>query len=207
MSSNKKKDMEASDDDDEYDEDYEDEGRSDDDLLRKIGMLCQKCVEYKRILKRLKMDFRLSKSHGRQTKHQIRIDYDWDGKETNSADSVLSFVKEYLFPCYKFLKDGWMEYDNGLENLLSFVQGKVKIPEGAEYKDQWERVICPTIQVKYVSIRCSLNNEIQRTYKSKCIHMNAKFFNITKNDLKLILSVYQGILGGKRLILTCRGKW
>jgi hypothetical protein len=21
----------------------------------------------------------------------------------------------------------------------------VKIPEGAEYKDQWERVICPTI--------------------------------------------------------------
>jgi hypothetical protein len=37
---------------------------------------------------------------------------------------------------YKFLKDGWMEYDNGPESLLAFVQGKVKIPEGAEYKDQ-----------------------------------------------------------------------
>ncbi len=48
-----------------------------------------------------------------------------------------------------------------------FVQGKVQIPEGAEYKDQWERVICPTIQAKYVTIRCNLNNEIQRTYKSK----------------------------------------
>jgi hypothetical protein len=39
MSSNKKRDMVASDDDNEYDDDYEDEGRLDDELLRKIGML------------------------------------------------------------------------------------------------------------------------------------------------------------------------
>ncbi len=39
-----------------------------------------------------------------------------------------------------------------------FVQRKVKIPEGADYKDQWERVICPTIQAKYFTIRCNLNN-------------------------------------------------
>ncbi len=71
----------ASDDDDEYDEDYEDEGRLDDELLRKIGMFCQKCVENKRIINRLKMDLRLSKSHARQTKCQIRINYDWDGDE------------------------------------------------------------------------------------------------------------------------------
>ncbi len=157
--------MEASDDDDEYDKDYEDEGRSYDALLRKIGMLRQRCVEYERIIKRLKMDLRLSKPHARQTKCQIRIDYDWDGKEANFADSVLSFVKEYLFPHYMFLKDGWMEHDDGPESLSMFVQeGKVKNPEGAEYKDQWERVICPTIQAKYVTIRCNLNNEIQRTY-------------------------------------------
>ncbi len=62
----------ASDDDDENDEDYKEEGRSDGDLLRKIGMLCQKCVECKRIIKRLKMDMRLLKSHARQTKCQIR---------------------------------------------------------------------------------------------------------------------------------------
>ncbi len=68
------------------------------------------------------MDLRLLKSHARQTKHQIRIDYDWDGKEANFANLVLSFVKEYLFPHYKFLKDGWMEYDNGTERLLMFVQ-------------------------------------------------------------------------------------
>jgi hypothetical protein len=122
------------------------------------------------------MDLRLLKSHARQTKCQIRINYDWDGKEANFADSVLSFVKKYLFPRYKFLKDRWMEYDDGPESLLTSVQGKVKIPEGAEYKDQWERVTCPTIQAKYVTIRCNLNNEIQRTYKSKCIQMWTKFF-------------------------------
>ena len=74
MSSNNKRDMEASDDDNEYDEDYKDKGRLHDALLRKIWMLCQRCVEYKRIVKRLKMDLRLLKSHVRQTKHQIRID-------------------------------------------------------------------------------------------------------------------------------------
>jgi hypothetical protein len=74
MSSNNKRDREASDDDNEYDEDYKDKGRLHDALLRKIWMLCQRCVEYKRIVKRLKMDLRLLKSHVRQTKHQIRID-------------------------------------------------------------------------------------------------------------------------------------
>jgi hypothetical protein len=68
MSSNKKRDMEASDDDDEYDEDYKDNSRTHDALLRKIGMLCQRCIENKRIIKRLKTDLRLSKSHARQTK-------------------------------------------------------------------------------------------------------------------------------------------
>jgi hypothetical protein len=132
MSTNTKRDKEASDDDDEYDEDYKDKGRLHDALLRKIGMLCQRCVEYERIVKRLKMELRLSKSHARQTKHQIRINYDWDGKEANFANSVSSFVREYLFPHYKFLKDGWMENDNGPESLLMFVQVRVKIPEGAE---------------------------------------------------------------------------
>jgi hypothetical protein len=135
MSSYTKRDMEASDDNDEYDEDYEDKGRLHDALLRKIGMLCQKCVEYKRIVKWLKMELRLSKLHAKQTKNQIRIDYDLDGKEANFSNLVLSFVKEYLLPHYKFLKDGWMEYDDRTESFLTFLQGKAKIPEQAEYKD------------------------------------------------------------------------
>ncbi len=160
MSSNNKRDMKASEDDDEYDEDYKDGSSLHEALLRKIGMLRQRCFENGRIIKRLKMELRLSKSHARQTKCQIRINYNLDGKEANIADSVLSFVKEYLFPRFKFLKDRKMEYDKGQDSFSTFVQGKVKTPEGAEYKDQWERIICPTIQAKYVTIRCNLSNEI-----------------------------------------------
>jgi hypothetical protein len=54
----------------------------------------------------------------------------------------------------------------------------VKIPEGADYKDQWERVICLTIHTKYVTIRSNLNSKIQKTYKSKCIQMRTGFFSL-----------------------------
>jgi hypothetical protein len=82
------------------------------------------------------MDLRLSESHVRQTKHEIKIDCDWDGNEANFLDSVSSFVKEYLFPHYNFLKDRLMEYDDRPESLLLFVQGKVRIPE----KEQITRI-------------------------------------------------------------------
>jgi hypothetical protein len=70
MSTNNKRGMEASEDDDEYDEDYEDGSSLHDALLRKIGMLCQRCVENERLIKRLKMRLRLSKSHA--SKQNVR---------------------------------------------------------------------------------------------------------------------------------------
>ncbi len=94
--------METSDDDNEYGEDYGDKGRLHDALLRKIRMLCQKCVEYKRIVKRLKMDLRLLKSHVRQTKHQIRILYNWDGKKANFTDSVSVLLRNICFQVIRF---------------------------------------------------------------------------------------------------------
>ncbi len=127
--------------DDEIEEDYKDGGSLHDTLQRKIGMLCQRCVDFEILIKRLKMELRLSKFTARQMKHQIRPNYNWDGKEAIFADSVSSFVKEYLFPRFKFLKDGWMNYDKGQDSFSAFVEGKVQISEGAEYKDQWERVI------------------------------------------------------------------
>ena len=73
----------------------------------------------------------------------------------------------YLFLQYKFLKDGWMEYSDGFESLSSFVQRKMKIEQVEDFSGQWERVICPTIQIKYVTIRCNLNNEVRMAYKGK----------------------------------------
>ncbi len=100
MSSYNKRDMEASDDDDENDE-FKDKGRFHDALLRKIGMLCQRCVGYDRIFKRLKMELRLSKSHARQTKRPIRIDYYWDGEEAN-FNNFRIFVRNICFHFISF---------------------------------------------------------------------------------------------------------
>jgi hypothetical protein len=76
MSTKNKRDMEAfQEDDDEFEEDYKDRSSSNDTLLRNIEMLCQRCVENERLIKRLKMELRLSISTARQTKHQIRNNY------------------------------------------------------------------------------------------------------------------------------------
>ena len=60
-----------------------------------------------------------------------------------------------------------MAYDEKGESLLSFVQRKMNMEDKEDFKGLWERVISPTIQQKYVTIRCNLNNEVQKAYKSK----------------------------------------
>jgi hypothetical protein len=143
MSTDNQRDMEASEDDDEFEEDYKDGSSFLGALLRKIGMLHQRCIENERLIKRLKIELRLSKFHARQTKHQIRIESDWDGKEANFTDSVLSFVKEYLFPRVKFLKDGWIEYDKEQDSFSAFVQEKVQIPSmGESYMSNNSNKVC-----------------------------------------------------------------
>ena len=36
------------------------------------------------------------KLHERQTKRQIKIDYEWDGEEANLSNNVSNWVKTYL---------------------------------------------------------------------------------------------------------------
>ncbi len=45
-------------DDDEFEEDFKDGSSSNDTLLRKIGMLRQRCIENERLIKMLKMELR-----------------------------------------------------------------------------------------------------------------------------------------------------
>ncbi len=71
MSTNNKRDMEASEDNDEFEEDYKDGSSSHEALLRKIGMLCQRCVENERLIKRLKMKMEIVNILCKA----IRIDY------------------------------------------------------------------------------------------------------------------------------------
>ena len=88
----------------------------------------------------------MAKTVQKQTKKQVHIEQDWTGEETNYANSITKFCKTFLFPRYKFLKDGWHEYDpNRNDSLLSLVKQKVAIPERADYDHLWERVVVLTI--------------------------------------------------------------
>jgi hypothetical protein len=45
------------------------------------------------------------------------------------------------------------------------------IPEGADERDIWERVIVPLIMRKYQSMKCNINNDIKSIYMGmmKCL--------------------------------------
>ncbi len=77
MSTNNKRDVDASEEDDGFEEDYKDGSSSNDTLLRKVGMFHQRCVENERLIKRLKMELRLSKSkreaNETSDKEQLRL--------------------------------------------------------------------------------------------------------------------------------------
>jgi hypothetical protein len=102
-------------------------------------------------------------------KQKMRYDYQWNGEDAILADKVLEWVKTYLFSRYKFLKKGWMEFSKKTGSLSAFVATKMvsSIPSSLEYRDLWDRVICPKIRNKYVTIRCNLTNETRATYKGK----------------------------------------
>jgi hypothetical protein len=102
--------------------------------------------EQRKQIKYLQKKLAMAKTAQKQTKKQVQIQQDWTGEETNYANSITKFCKTFLFPRYKFLKDGWHEYDpNRNDSLLSLVKQKVAIPERADYKGLWERVVILTI--------------------------------------------------------------
>jgi hypothetical protein len=98
----------------------------------------------------------------------VREDYQWTGEEINFADSINNFCRDLLFPKYKFLKEGWQEYLPEKKNILySLCMRHLKIPEGSEKSDIWERVIVPSIKMKYVNMKGNMNNDSKRIYESR----------------------------------------
>ncbi len=97
----------------------------------------------------------------------MKIFQNWTGEETNYTDSITQFCKTFLFPRYKFLKKGWNEYDENRTSLSTLVKQYVATPKGANFENLWERVVVSTICLKYINIKCNLNNEIKDAYKSE----------------------------------------
>ena len=155
------------------DESYDEEAeyiKSNKAFDRENKWLDERCRELESKVKSLERVITVLKTNSeRKTKRQLRIDNAWDGEEVNLSDKVSDWVKAYLFPRYKFLKDGWMEYSNDDKSLSGFVRRKMKMEaiDESDFQKAWDRVICPTIQNKYVVVRCNLNNEVRKAYKGK----------------------------------------
>jgi hypothetical protein len=91
-----------------------------------------------------------------------------------------------LFHRYKFLRDGWHEYQpDASDSSSSLVQQKVIIPERGDYKDIWERVIVRTIRLKYIKIKCNRKNKIRAVYKSEYEKNGATILHA--NDIEHLL--------------------
>ncbi len=155
--------------DSDEDKDISQNGRISPNLTEKSRTELVKIIkEQRKQIKYLQKKLAMAKTVQKQTKKQVQIKQDWTGEETNYADSITKFCKTFLFPRYKFLKEWWHEYDpNRSDSLFSLVKQKVAILERADYKGLWERVVDPTIRLKYINMICNLNNEIKEVCMSE----------------------------------------
>ena len=98
---------------------------------------------------------------------QVREQLKWTGEEINFAETVHNFCKVFLFIRVKFLKDDWQRYlPMDKKSLYSVCMRHLKIPQGSEPKDIWERVIVPSIARKYQNMKCNLNGDVKALYMS-----------------------------------------
>ncbi len=124
--------------------------------------------------KRLKEELNnYKKKVRRSSKGDIRDSNRWTGNEAILADKVTKFSRDYMFPCYKFLKKGWQDYDPTNKKSLSYFVGRkmadtyrsMRFPTiGREFEDHWERVYVLVIGLKYQNMRCNLGSGVQAQY-------------------------------------------
>jgi hypothetical protein len=142
-----------------------------DDLLNMLK-------EKERIIKRQQMeiDYMKNKTQGKKT---IREFMNWSGEEINFSEDVNTFVREFLFTRYKFLKDGWQHYQsNKHDSLSSLCLRKLSLPDFAQKDDIWDRVIVPTIQSKYINIKGNMNNDLKKIYLSMMCFVKCDLKNV-----------------------------
>jgi hypothetical protein len=129
------------------------------------------------------VELRAPRGSPETTKMKTRESLGWDGEEANLAENVGYYCRAYLFPRYKFLKDKWDVYPDQQNSLSNFVKKGLKIPEGVDYRDIWERVIVLLIHLKYTNMSCNINNDVRSAYKSEYLILYIYLLMITNTYL------------------------
>ncbi len=122
-------------------------------------------------------------------------------------DTVNQFCKSFLFPKYKLLKERWPDLQPDRRNSLYLLcMHNLKTPDGAKAEDIWERVIVPSIRMKYINIEGNMNNDIKKLYKSMTVVLNTSFVNnsflLTNLLYTLHITITQAIPS-----LCCQMSW
>ena len=118
-------------------------------------------------IRMLELELSKSKFTTRTSKKTVQEELQWTGEETNFAEMVNHFCKYFLFPRTKFLKNRWQDFlPNKKNSLYSLCMHHLRIPEGVEDRDMWDKVIDSSISRKYQSMKCNLNNDIKSVYLS-----------------------------------------
>ena len=69
-------------------------------------------------------------------KMKVQEELKWTGEETNFAETVNHFCLNFLFPTFKFLKNGWKEILPDKKNSLCLLcMHHLMIPKGADERD------------------------------------------------------------------------
>jgi len=133
-----------------------------------IEQLKTQIAERDRMIEKLETELARHRTAGtRMNNTQVRAQLKWTGEEINFAETVHNFCKVFLFVRVKFLKDDWQRYlPTDKKSLYSVCMRHLKIPQGSEPRDIWERVIVPSIARKYQNMKCNLNGEIKALYMS-----------------------------------------
>jgi hypothetical protein len=161
--------------------------------------LLEKIREKEEMIMSLNLKLSNSKINSRMNKTKVREELKWTGEETNFAETVNHFCRFYLFPRFKFLKNGWTEIMPDKNNsFYSLCMRHLKIPEGADKKDIWERVIVPSVMRKYLNMKCNLNNDIKSVYMSMPICLCESTFTVILNYTDIYFIICRLINAGER---------
>ena len=161
--------------------------------------LLEKIKEKEEMIMSLNLKLSNSKINSRMNKTKVREELKWTGEETNFAETVNHFCRFYLFPRFKFLKNGWTEIMPDKKNsFYSLCMRHLKIPEGADKKDIWERVIVPSVMRKYLNMKCNLNNDIKSVYMSMPICLCESTFTVILNYTDIYFIICRLINAGER---------
>ncbi len=124
--------------------------------------------------KQLKEELNCSKKKFRHLrKDNIGTYNEWTFNKANLANKINNFSRDVMFRRYKFLKEGWQDYNPSNEKSLLFYVGQMMadtyqnmriLTLEREFKDQWDRVYVSVIKKKYQNMRNNVGNGIRETY-------------------------------------------